>query len=137
LCGFGAIAVPSPKTFSDASPLIGDPSCGRRAMPRLSALLILVCAACAGPLLPAPKVFIDPVGLRVAVRDIQVDLVRDCGIEQSLVRRDFNALQQWSGGNHWRIIITLNEVPAVEIWTREARFECGIASKAYGPRPAA
>lgn len=89
----------------------------------------LAVQGCAGP---APRIEIDREQLWVRVRDIEVDLVRDCGIETSLLRRDFAALHQWTGGREWRIMVMLNEIPAVEIWTGERRFECGIASKAYG-----
>lgn len=107
-------------------------------MPRLRRLALIVIAAvlgCAGPILPPPRIAIDPRTLVVEVRDVRVDLMRDCGIEPSLLRRELEVLQQWTGGNDWRIIVMLNQIPAVEIWTDEARFECGVASKAYG-RPA-
>lgn len=102
---------------------------------RTALISIAACLGCAGPILPPPRIEIDPRTLVVAVRGVRVDLMRDCGIDPSLLRREFEVLQQWRGGRDWRFIVMLNQIPAVEIWTDEGRFECGIASKAYG-RPA-
>lgn len=98
---------------------------------RLVAGIISASAAfgCAQP----PRTDIDPIGLVVRVGEISVDLETTCGIEPSLQRRDFDVLTQRIGWDDWRMLIFLNQVPALEIFTDTGRFECGIASKAFGP----
>ena len=96
----------------------------------LVALVILGCASWSPK---PPQVFVDEEALVVGVLNWRVDLVRDCGIEQSLLRRDFDALYRRISDNDWLVLIFLNQIQAVEIRTDSGEFECGIASKAYGP----
>ena len=62
-----------------------------------------------------------------------MNLETTCGIEQSLQRRDFNVLSERIGEDDWRMMIFLNQIPALEIFTDTGNFDCGIASKAFGP----
>ena len=99
------------------------------------ALLSLVGFAlgCAGLWVePDPEITIDPARLIVVVESIVVNLESECGIEQSLLRRDFDVLIQRADGYVWKVRVYLNQIPALVVDLDSGEWECGIASKAYG-----
>lgn len=107
----------------------------QKAAPPLAAFFgVIALIGCSTPLRDPrpPETRIDALHLVVSIRDVTVNLETDCGIEQSMERREFDVLSERIGQDDWRMIILLNQIPALELFTDTGRFECGIASKAFG-----
>ena len=100
------------------------------------ALLLVSAIGCASPRNhQQPEVIVDAVNLIVQVRDVVVNLETDCGIGQSLVRREVDAISEYLGDGEWEVLVFLNQIPALRIGTDSGAWQCEIASKAFKSRP--